>query len=388
MTNDDLTWRIRGSAAEIGYTAWNACANPTGAPYPHPFTQYEFFDALEASGSAVAAAGWRPFHLVAEYNGGVAGLLPLYLKAHSQGEYVFDHAWAEALEKAGGNYYPKLQGCVPFTPVTGRRLLTASVNESATGAALLRAAATTARQLGISSLHITFLTEQEWVMAGESGYLQRTDRQFHWENRGYRTFDDFLGDLSSARRKNLRKERISIQNAGIEFDWLSGADLTEKHWDRFFAFYMDTGSRKWGRPYLTREFFSRIGQNMGKQILLIMARRGRNYIGAALNLLGDGIVYGRHWGCSEFVPFLHFETCYYQAIEYAIAHKFSRVEAGVQGEHKLLRGYRPAPTYSVHYITHSGLRRAVADFLRIERIAVQEDVSEMVQAMPFRNERS
>jgi len=385
VTETKLTARLAGHAAEIGAAAWNACANPLGLADPHPFTRYEFFEALEESGSAVVETGWRPLHLVIARGERLEGILPLYLKNHSQGEYVFDHVWADALERAGGAYYPKLQSAVPFTPVTGRRLLVAKeVDEAATRTALLGAGAATVEQLSVSSLHITFPTEEEWRAAGELGYLQRIDQQFHWENRGYASFDEFLAELSSAKRKNLRKERASVREAGVEFDWLTGRDITEVHWDAFFDFYMDTGGRKWGQPYLTREFFSRIGQSMSEQILLVMARHGVRYIAGALNLFGEGVLFGRNWGCCEFVPFLHFETCYYQAIDFAIARGLRKVEAGAQGEHKLLRGYQPVQTYSAHFIAHSGLRRAVADYLHAERDAVAGNIEELGQAGPFK----
>ncbi|MGA7676530.1 MAG: GNAT family N-acetyltransferase [Rhizomicrobium sp.] len=385
MTKADISARLAGCAAEIGEAAWNRCANPGCLPDPHPFTRHEFFVALEESGSAVAQTGWRALHLVIERSERIEGILPLYLKNHSQGEYVFDHAWADALERAGGAYYPKFQAGIPFTPVTGRRLLVApDADEAATRTALLAAGAAAVEQLSVSSLHITFPTEEEWRAAGELGYLLRTDRQFHWENRGYASFEEFLGELSSSRRKNLRKERASIREAGIEFDWLTGRNITEAHWDTFFEFYMDTGGRKWGNPYLTREFFSRIGQSMPEQILLVMARSGGRYIAGALNLLGEGVLFGRNWGCIEFVPFLHFETCYYQAIDFAIARGLRKVEAGAQGEHKLLRGYQPVATYSAHFIAHAGLRRAVADYLQAEREAIAENIEELGQAGPFK----
>jgi predicted N-acyltransferase len=379
--------RLVGSAAEIGAAAWSACANPAAVSDPHPFTRYEFFAAAEDSGSATARTGWRPCHLVIERNGVVEGLLPLYLKNHSQGEYVFDHSWADAFERAGGSYYPKLQASVPFTPVTGKRFLAAAgtdVNE--TRAALLAAGASAVRELHASSLHVTFLTEDEWTAAGDAGYLLRTDQQFHWENRGYASFDEFLAELSSSKRKNLRKERAAVREAGIEFDWLTGGDLTESAWDQFFEFYMDTGGRKWGHPYLTRQFFSLIGESMADQILLIIARRGAKAIAGALNFFGDGTVFGRNWGCTEFVPFLHFEACYYQAIDFAIARGLKKVEAGAQGAHKLLRGYMPTPTYSAHYIAHAGLRRAVSEYLSREREAVAEHIEELAEQAPFRKE--
>jgi predicted N-acyltransferase len=375
-----ITARLAGPASEIGEAAWSACANPEGRGDPHPFTRYDFFAALEESGSACARTGWRPCHLVIE-RGGIEGVMPLYLKSHSRGEYVFDQGWAEAFERAGGHYYPKLQACVPFTPVTGPRLL---APREETRNALLAAGAAAVSELEASSLHITFPTKEEWRIAGEMGFLQRTDQQFHWENRGYANFDEFLNELSSSKRKNLRKERAAVREAGVEFDWLTGSDLTESAWDKFFEFYMDTGSRKWGSPYLTREFFSRVGASMAGQTLLVFAKLNGRTIGGALNFFGDGVLFGRNWGCIEYVPFLHFEACYYQAIEFAIARGLKKVEAGAQGPHKLLRGYMPVETYSAHFIAHAGLRKAVGDYLRAERAAVTQEIAELAEHAPFR----
>ena len=375
MTREDSARLVTG-AAEIGRARWNGFANPENLAEPHPFTTYEFFAALEESGSATRRTGWQPAHLVTP-----DGLMPLYLKSHSYGEYVFDHAWAEALERAGGDYYPKLQCAVPFTPVTGRRLL------AAPGTAreiLLKTAAAAVKQIEASSLHITFLTREEWQAAGKAGYLLRTGQQFHWENRGYSSFDQFLGELSSAKRKTLRKERASVREAGVEFEWLTAADITEAHWDRFFAFYMDTGGRKWGKPYLTRDFFSRLGEGLSHQTLLVMAKLNNRYIAGALNLFGEGTLFGRNWGAIEYVPFLHFETCYYQAIDFAIARGLKKVEAGAQGEHKLLRGYLPVETYSAHMIAHKGLARAVDEFLQAEREAVTENIADLARHAPFK----
>jgi predicted N-acyltransferase len=373
------TARLVTSAAQIGAARWNSLANPQGSAEPHPFTTYEFFAALEESGSASRETGWQAAHLLAD-----DGLMPLYLKSHSYGEYVFDQAWAEALERAGGDYYPKLQAAVPFTPVTGRRLLTADDKARET---LLKTAVAAVKSIGASSLHITFLTREEWQAAGRCGYLQRTGQQFHWNNRGYKTFDEFLGDLSSAKRKTLRKERAAVRDASVTFDWLTGTDITESHWDLFFDFYRDTGGRKWGTPYLTREFFSRLGQSLGRQTLLIMAKQDGRAIAGALNLFGEGVLFGRNWGAIEYIPFLHFETCYYQAIDFAIARGIKRVEAGAQGEHKLLRGYLPVETYSAHVIAHKGLARAVDDFLEAERAAVAENIAELAQHAPFRKDK-
>jgi predicted N-acyltransferase len=374
--------RIAPSAAAIGASAWNGLSNPGGVADPHPFTRYEFFAALEESGSACAKTGWQPCHLVLEEKGTIKALMPLYLKNHSQGEYVFDHAWADALERAGGDYYPKLQCAVPFTPVTGPRLLGPAEHISR----LLETAKAVTRQVKASSLHITFPTETEWQAAGDAGFLLRTDRQFHWANDGYRDFEDFLSRLSSAKRKNLRKERASVREAGVEFEHLTGSAITEAHWDRFFDFYIDTGSRKWGNPYLTRNFFSRIGASMADQILLVMAKRDGDYIAGALNLFGNGTLYGRNWGTVESLPFLHFETCYYQAIDFAIARGLNKVEAGAQGTHKLLRGYLPEETRSAHYIVHPDLAQAVDAYLARERDAIREDMDELAAQSPFKKE--
>jgi predicted N-acyltransferase len=341
--------------------------------------------ALEESGSATAKTGWRPLHLMLERAGVPIALLPLYLKSHSYGEYVFDHGWAEAFARAGGRYYPKLQASVPFTPATGPRLfIAAGEDEAATGQLLLQAAEGAVPEMHASSLHITFMTEREWELAGGQGFLRRTDKQFHWENRGYDCFDAFLSDLASAKRKNLRKERAAVTAEGVSCEWLTGRDLTENVWDAFFDCYTTTGNQKWNPPYLTRDFFSRVGQSMGEQTLLVMAKWNGRYVAGALNFFDDTTLYGRNWGCTAYVPFLHFEACYYQAIDFAIERGLARVEAGAQGGHKLLRGYLPRPTYSAHYIAHPGLRRAVADYLENERAAVAEHIEELAEQAPFR----
>lgn len=379
------TAKFGGSAKDIGPEVWDRLANPGRLPFPYPFTRHDFFTALEESGSATPKTGWKPLHLLLRRHDVPIGLLPLYLKSHSYGEYVFDHGWAEAFARAGGRYYPKLQASVPFTPVTGRKLLVAAgENPGETSRLLLKAGERAAGELRASSLHITFITKSEWELAGAEGYLLRTDKQFHWENRGYGSFDDFLGELASAKRKNLRKERGSVAAAGISFDWLTGRDLTEALWDEFFECYVATGNQKWNPPYLTRRFFSLIGQSMADQIWLVMARRGPHYIAGALNFFDGEALYGRNWGCTEYVPFLHFETCYYQAIDFAIARGLKRVEAGAQGSHKLLRGYMPQPTYSAHYIAHAGLRRAVAEYLEDERAAVAGHMEDLKERAPFR----
>ena len=381
----DATAKFGGSAKAIGAQVWDRLANPDRLPLPYPFTRHDFFTALEESGSATAKTGWKPLHLLLLRKEVPIGLLPLYLKSHSYGEYVFDHGWAEAFARAGGRYYPKLQASVPFTPVTGRKLLVAGGEDSGeTSRLLLKAGERAVDELRASSLHVTFVTGSESELAGGEGYLLRTDKQFHWENRAYSCFDDFLRELASAKRKNLRKERGNVAAAGISFDWLSGPDLTEAVWDEFFECYVATGNQKWNSPYLTRRFFSLIGQTMADQILLVMARRGSRYVAGALNFFDGEVLYGRNWGCTEYVPFLHFETCYYQAIDFAIARGLKRVEAGAQGSHKLLRGYMPQPTYSAHYIAHAGLRRAVAEYLEDERAAVADHMDVLKERAPFR----
>jgi predicted N-acyltransferase len=352
----------------------------------NPFIAHHFLAALEASGSAAARAGWQPQHLVAETTSGtIVGVAPCYLKSHSRGEYVFDAGWAEAYERAGGSYYPKVQVSVPFTPVTGRRLLARPGPEvHAVQAGLAAGLVELCRLREASSVHLTFLTEPEWQLLGEHGFLQRNDQQFHWDNDGYATFEDFLNALASRKRKAIRRERRDALPAGLTVEWLTGSDLTESAWDAFFAFYMETGSRKWGRPYLTRKFFSLIGETMRDHILLVMAKRAGRFIAGALNFIGSDTLYGRNWGAIEHHPFLHFEVCYYQAIEFAIAHKLARVEAGAQGEHKLARGYLPSTTYSAHYIADPGLRRAIADYLKRERAYVQAAGEELATYAPYR----
>jgi predicted N-acyltransferase len=384
------TARVLQGIEQIGAAAWNACANPGGAIADNPFLRHEFLHALEASGSAVASTGWQPFHVALEDSSGCVGVVPMYLKGHSQGEYVFDHAWADAWRRAGGDYYPKLQISIPFTPATGRRFLARP--ENAAGSApgrrerqLLNACIDIARQLGVSSLHSTFLTEPEWQLAAQLGCLQRIDQQFHWHNADYGNFDDFLADLASKKRKNLKRERRDALAGGIEIEWVTGSDLREHHWDAFYRFYLDTGSRKWGSPYLTRAFFSRISDTMPEDILLIMCRREGRYIAGALNFIGGDTLFGRNWGCIEDHPFLHFEACYYQAIDFAISRGLRRVEAGAQGGHKIARGYLPAPTYSSHWIADPQFRRAVADYLEHERRHVAQDIEYLEAHGPFRS---
>jgi len=380
-----ISARLGGEIRRIDAAAWDRLANPDAATLPHPFTRHAFLKALEESGSATAKTGWRPVHLLLERGNTPVAAMPLYLKSHSYGEYVFDHGWAEAFARAGGRYYPKLQASVPFTPATGPRLLVAGDEDrKALRRLLLEAAESAVSETKTSSLHITFMIEDEWWLAAELDFLRRSDKQFHWENRGYGSFEDFLRDLSSAKRKNLRKERAAVTADGVKFEWLTGSDLTEAVWDAFFDCYTTTGNQKWNPPYLTREFFSRVGASMGEQILLVMAKLGGRYVGGALNFFDDNTLYGRNWGCIGYVPFLHFEACYYQAIDFAISKGLLRVEAGAQGSHKLLRGYLPQPTYSAHYIAHAGLRRAVADYLENERAAVADHIEELKEKAPFR----
>jgi predicted N-acyltransferase len=377
--------RVHGRIKEIGREAWDACASESGSS-PNPFICYDFLDVLEESGCAVERTGWGPRHIsVEDEAGAIAGVMPLYLKSHSQGEYIFDHAWAEAYERAGGDYYPKLQCASPFSPVTGPRMLArADADADAARRVLLGGALTVCERSGASSLHVTFPDERDWRFLGEEGLLQRENQQYHWRNAGYATFDDFLAALSSSHRKTIRRERRGAQ-AGLEILTLSGNDLTEEHWDAFFHFYMDTGARKWGRPYLNRRFFSLLGERMADKVLLIMARRGDRWIAGALNLIGPDCLYGRNWGCVEDVPFLHFELCYYQAIEQAILRGLARVEAGAQGQHKISRGYLPSPVYSAHWIADPALRGPVARYLDQERAAVEGEMEWLEEAFsPFR----
>ena len=376
------TARILHGIDEIEAQTWDRCANPKGEPF-NPFLAHSFLHALEASGSATARTGWQPFHLVLNEGDSVLGVVPLYVKGHSQGEYVFDYAWADAWHRAGGRYYPKLQGGVPFTPATGRRLLAANPSPEVE-TALLAAAAQVAEQADVSSLHFTFMPERQWQLAGKSGFLRRMDQQFHWHNPGYGSFEAFLADLSSKKRKNLRRERRDALANDITVDWITGSDLQEAHWDAFYRFYVDTGSRKWGSPYLTREFFSRVGASMADHVLLILCKRAGRHIAGALNFIGGDALYGRNWGCIEDHRFLHFEACYYQAIDFAIAHGLKRVEAGAQGPHKVARGYLPQATYSAHWIGDAGLRAAVARFLRDERHHVKQDIEWIERHSPFK----
>ncbi|MCC6777827.1 MAG: N-acetyltransferase [Hyphomicrobiales bacterium] len=385
--------RVAHAIGEIPADAWDACANPAPSASPdhalglgyNPFISHAFLSSLELSSSVRARSGWKPMHLLAESADGLVGAVPCYVKSHSRGEYVFDNGWAEAYERAGGSYYPKLQVSAPFTPATGRRLLARpGPTAEAVRAALADALIDICRRSNASSVHVTFATEPEWQLLGQHGFLKRTHQQYHWENAGYDSFEAFLAALASRKRKTIRRERADALAAGISVHWLTGSDLTERIWDAFFEFYMETGSRKWGRPYLTRQFYSLVGERMRDRILLVMAKRNDRWIAGAINFIGSDTLFGRHWGCIEHHPFLHFELCYYQAIDYAITHKLARVEAGAQGEHKIARGYLPTTTYSAHYIDDPALRRAISDFLQRERAYVAAADEELADAAPFR----
>lgn len=376
MIPDRYTIRAYDAVGAIAAAQWDACA---GAG--NPFVSHGFLAALEESGSVGGRSGWQPLPLVVErHDGSLAAAAPLYAKTHSQGEYVFDHGWAEAWERAGGRYYPKIQIAAPFSPVPGPRLL---LRDAEAAPALLAGIAALVDQNGLSSAHATFVEEEQVPLFRGAGWLIRQDSQFHWTNDGYRDFEDFLSALSSRKRKDIRKERERARE-GLRIVHLTGGDITEAHWDRFWDFYQDTGARKWGRPYLTRRFFSLLGERMGDKVLLMFAMRGDDAIAGALNIIGADTLYGRYWGCTEEVPFLHFELCYYQAIDAAIARGLSRVEAGAQGSHKLARGYRPVPTWSAHHIPDPGFRRAVADFLERESQAVVKDRAWLDSHAPFR----
>jgi len=386
---DELSIRIERSFTAISPESWSRLSGASrkgSALAYNPFVSHAFLSSLEESGSATAQTGWMGHHLLLETDKGeLIGALPGYLKNHSQGEYVFDHGWADAFERAGGRYYPKLQCSIPFTPATGPRLLVAEgLQRLPIQHAIAESLKEVVRRLGVSSAHITFVPEDEIGIFEGEDYLHRTDQQFHFINEGYANHEEFLETLASRKRKALRKERRTALEHGIEIDWLTGRDLTERIWDQFFQFYMDTGGRKWGRPYLTRKFYSLIGERMPDDILLVMAKRERRYIAGAINFIGGDTLYGRHWGCIEDHPFLHFEVCYHQAVDFALAKGLKRVEAGAQGEHKLARGYLPVTTHSAHYVAHAGLRRAIADYLERERDDVEHMNEILTEHSPFR----
>jgi predicted N-acyltransferase len=409
MAPSEITLEAVSSISQISAADWDACAtsgssigdlaaldtltstdsesgeSADSAHSYNPFISHAFLSALEASKSACAKTGWGPRHLIAKRDNQVVGVVACYLKNHSQGEYVFDRGWADAYERAGGQYYPKLQASVPFTPATGPRLLIRDpMDTDRIGTALANGLIALGSALEASSVHVTFARENEWKFLAEQGFLQRTDQQFHFHNDGYKTFDDFLATLNSRHRKAIKRERRDALANGITIHALTGPDITEEAWDAFFEFYMETGSRKWGRPYLTRAFYSLIGESMSRDVALIMAKRDGKWIAGAINFIGSDTLFGRHWGAIEQHPFLHFEVCYYQAIDFAIRRGLKTVEAGAQGEHKIARGYLPQTTYSAHYIADPGFRRAVADYLKNERAYVAEAVRELTEAGPFR----
>ncbi len=376
-----------GSLADIPAADWDACACPEaadGSRPEDPFTTHRFLRALEVSRSVGTGTGWQPRHLTAAMDGQIIAAAPMYAKGHSQGEYIFDHSWAHAYERAGGRYYPKLQIAVPFTPATGRRLLTRPGLEEMGQAALVQGAVQVASENRLSSVHITFCTAAEAQAGDAMGLLHRVTDQFHWENRGYDSFDAFLSDLSSRKRKNIRKERATAQAFGGRIVQLTGDEILPEHWDAFWRFYQNTGARKWGTPYLTRAFFDAAQETLRDDMLLVLAERNGRWVAGALNFIGRSRLYGRYWGCVEDHPCLHFELCYYQAIDYAIAHGLDTVEAGAQGQHKLARGYLPVQCHSLHWVADAGFRDAIDQYLRAERAAVDEEIEVLTSYGPFR----
>lgn len=376
MADSYITARTLSGVADVPRAQWDACAGTA-----NPFVSHDFLSALEESGSVGPGTGWQPVPILIDAADGTpAAIVPAYAKDHSQGEYVFDHSWADAWMRAGGRYYPKVQIAVPFSPVPGPRLL---LRDDALAPAALAAAQALTDNNRLSSAHATFVSAEQVPMFERAGWLIREDSQFHWTNRGYSSFEDFLAELSSRRRKDIRKERAKAVE-GLDILHLTGSALTEAHWDIFWRFYQDTGARKWGQPYLTRSFFSLLGERMADKVMLILAMENGRAIAGALNLIGADTLYGRYWGCTREVPFLHFELCYYQAIDIAIALGLQRVEAGAQGGHKLARGYEPVATWSAHYIADSGFRSAIADFLERERCGVQQDRLWLGERAPFK----
>jgi len=385
MTSNTYDVEVHNTLADIDPALWDACANPDGGDVPlDPFTTHRFLLALEKSGSVGPGTGWQPFYLTVQHRGGTIAVAPLYAKSHSQGEYIFDHNWAQAYENAGGRYYPKLQMAVPFTPATGRRLLTRTGFETDGQAALIEAAKDLALKNGLSSLHVTFCTDAECQEAQTLGLMGRNSQQFHWENAGYDDFDGFLASLSSRKRKTIRRERAGAQGFGGTIHALQGDAIEPSHWEAFWQFYQDTGARKWGIPYLTRAFFDEVQAHLRDDVLLMMAERDGRWVAGALNFIGRDTLYGRYWGCVENHPFLHFEMCYYTAIDYAITHGLARVEAGAQGEHKLARGYMPMKTRSMHWFQDAQFGEAVAKYLDAEEKAIDDDIEILTQYGPFR----
>ncbi|MFV0244146.1 MAG: GNAT family N-acetyltransferase [Qingshengfaniella sp.] len=387
MTDTSIEITAHRTLGDIPAAAWDACACPEtaeGGPPLDPFTTHRFLSALEDSGSVGPGSGWDPRYLTARMGDQIIACAPLYAKGHSQGEYIFDHNWAHAYEGAGGHYYPKLQIAVPFTPATGRRLLTRPGLEGIGRSALIQGAVQLAETNGLSSLHITFCTEAEARAGAEMGLMTRHSQQFHWQNRGYGDFDGFLADLSSRKRKNIRKERATAQGFGGQIVALRGDQILPAHWDAVWAFYQDTGARKWGTPYLTRRFFDLAHRNLRNDILLVLAIRDGRPVAGALNFIGRETLYGRYWGAIEDHPCLHFECCYYRAIDYAIAHGLRFVEAGAQGPHKLARGYLPVTTHSLHWAADPGFAKAIRRYLQVEAEAVDEEIEVLTAYGPFR----
>ena len=379
---EQITVKVLTGIGQVAAEQWDACAGPD-----NPFVSHGFLSALEESGSVSGKKGWQPQHLIVEdEHGVVAGGVPLYLKSHSYGEYIFDWGWAEAYERAGGDYYPKLQSAVPFTPATGPRLLLRPDQAPEIADVLIAGMVQLARNLKVSSLHVTFPPEQQWKKLGDAGFLQRTSKQFHWENRGYETFDDFLGALASRKRKTIRRERREVVDQGVQLQALTGDDLKPHHWDAFYGFYIDTIDRKWGRPYLNREFFEILGSSLSDLAVLVVAEYDDQLIAGALNLRGSDTIFGRNWGCSQDFKFLHFEACYYQAIDFAITYGLQWVEAGAQGPHKIQRGYLPRNVYSAHWIEDSNFRTAVARFVDQERENVDYEIANLMEYSPYRKE--
>lgn len=387
MSAQEVEIRIHARIADIGQPEWDACACPetaTGARPNDPFTTYRFLSAIEDSGSVGVGTGWQPQYLTASIGGQMIGVAPMYAKSHSQGEYIFDHSWAHALERAGGRYYPKLQIAVPHTPATGRRFLTRPGFEEAGLAALIQGAVQLTDNNGLSSLHVTFCTEAEALAAEQLGLMARKSQQFHWHNHDYADFDGFLATLSSRKRKNIRKERLQAQDFGGTIETFTGDQIEPDHWDAFWQFYQDTGARKWGTPYLTRKFFDIAQETLRDDMALVLAKRDGRWVAGALNFIGADALYGRYWGCREQHPCLHFELCYYRAIDIAIDMGLATVEAGAQGEHKLARGYLPTATWSLHWMRDEGFSRAVGDYLRQEREAVDEEIDILTDYGPFK----
>jgi predicted N-acyltransferase len=388
MAEQTIEIQVLGSLSQLDPSAWDACARAGDGRAPDPFTTYRFLSALEDSGSVGAGTGWQPQYLAAKRGDELIACAPLYAKSHSQGEYVFDHSWAHAYERAGGRYYPKLQLAVPFTPVTGPRFLTLPGEEVTGMSALIQGAVHLASEHQVSSLHVTFCTEAESLAGQQMGLMHRTGQQFHWLNDSYADFEGFLAALSSRKRKTIRKERRTAQGFGGTIRQLTGEDIKAHHWDAFWQFYQDTGARKWGSPYLTREFFEIAHATMRDDILLVIAEADGLPIAGALNFIGQDTLFGRYWGCVQDHPCLHFELCYYQAIDYAITHGLQKVEAGAQGEHKLARGYLPVETHSLHWIADAGFARAVEQFLDGERRAVAEEIEILTDYGPFKKSQT